>query len=364
MSQKKSPAPPPPPERPHALGAHHGTMPTTVETTTRNPGLETRKACHKQDWEPLSFEGLQTTSLLDRPSKVTVDDFCKPWQPGAGVTRFLQSLPDILGGMLLKQAVHSVVRAVRGKRTVLLGMGAHPIKVGLNPVMVDAFERGIFTGLALNGAGIIHDVEVALAGKTSEDVAAHLGHGAFGTARETAEFIHGAVAKAHAHGNIGLGQAVGEELLGVGAPFCHLSLLASAARLSIPVTVHVAFGTDIIHMHAAMDGAAMGALTYRDFRLFARLVSSLERGVYLNLGSAVILPEVFLKAVSVVRNLGISLEGLTTINMDFQRQYRSQVNVVERPTAGSGSGISLIGHHEIMFPLLMAGIIETLAEEV
>jgi hypothetical protein len=162
---------------------------------------------------------------------------------------------------------------------------------------------------------------------------------------------------------VGLGQAVGEELLRSRAPYSHLSLLATAAELELPVTVHVALGTDIIHMHPAMDGAAMGALSYRDFRLFARLVSTLEQGVYLNLGSAVILPEVFLKAVSVARNLGYSMEGLTTVNMDFQRQYRSQVNVVERPTAGTGRGITLIGHHEIMFPLLMAAVIEQLAKE-
>ncbi len=314
-------------------------------------------------WEPLSFEGLQTTSLMDRPSKVTVDDFCRPWQAGGDLSQFMDRLPDILAASLLKQAVAALVGAVRGGRTLLLGMGAHPIKVGLNPVLVDAFRRRIFTGLALNGACIIHDVEVALAGKTSEDVAAHLGHGEFGTARETAELIHGAAAKAHARGTIGLGQAVGEELLECGAPFSHLSLLATAAQIEMPVTVHVALGTDIIHMHPAMDGAAMGALSYRDFRLFTRLVSTLELGVYLNLGSAVILPEVFLKAVSVARNLGYSMERLTTINMDFQRQYRSQVNVVERPTAGTGRGITLIGHHEIMFPLLMAAVIEQLAKE-
>jgi hypothetical protein len=314
-------------------------------------------------WEPLSFECLQTTSLMDRPSKVTVDDFCRPWEAGGDLSRFLGSLPDILAASLLKQAVAALVRGVRGGRTLLLGMGAHPIKVGLNPALVDAFRRGIFTGLALNGACIIHDVEVALAGKTSEDVAAHLGHGDFGTARETAELIHGAIAGAHARGSVGLGQAVGEELLRSLAPYSHLSLLATAAELELPVTVHVALGTDIIHMHPAMDGAAMGALSYRDFRLFARLVSTLEQGVYLNLGSAVILPEVFLKAVSVARNLGYSMEGLTTVNMDFQRQYRSQVNVVERPTAGTGRGITLIGHHEIMFPLLMAAVIEQLAKE-
>ncbi len=314
-------------------------------------------------WEPLSFESLQTTSLMDRPSKVTVDDFSRPWQAGGDLSRFMSSLPDILAASLLKQAVAALARAVRGGRTLLLGMGAHPIKVGLNPVMVDAFRRGIFTGLALNGACIIHDVEVALAGKTSEDVAAHLGHGDFGTARETSELIHGAIAKGYARGSMGLGQAVGEELLRSGAPYSHLSLLATAAELEMPVTVHVALGTDIIHMHPAMDGAAVGALSYRDFQLFARLVSTLMHGVYLNLGSAVILPEVFLKAVSVARNLGYSMEGLTTVNMDFQRQYRSQVNVVERPTAGTGCGIALIGHHEIMFPLLMAAVIEQLAEE-
>ena len=203
--------------------------------------------------------------------------------------------------------------------------------------------------------------KLALAGKTSEDVAAHLDRGQFGTARETAEFIHEAVAQGYRAGDRGLGRAVGEKLLAEGAPYAQQSLLATAARLQLPVTVHVALGTDIVHMHPAMDGAAMGALSYYDFRLFCRLVSSLQQGVFLNLGSAVIIPEVFLKAVSVVRNLGFSLEGITTINMDFQRQYRTQVNVVERPTLGTGSGICLIGHHEIMFPLLMAAVLEQLS---
>ncbi len=314
-------------------------------------------------WEPLSFEGLKTTSLKDRQSKVKLDDFGRPWSPGGSFTGFLDSLPCILAGELLRDAVDALARAVRGRRTVLLGMGAHPIKVGLNPILVDAMESGLLTGLALNGAGVIHDVEVALAGKTSEDVAAHLDQGQFGTARETAECIHGAVKAAHAQGGVGLGRAVGERLLQERAPFAHMSLLATAARLGLPLTVHVAFGTDIIHMSPEMDGAAMGALTLHDFRLFARLVSTLEQGVYVNLGSAVILPEVFLKAVSVAHNLGHSLRGLTTINMDFQRHYRTQVNVVERPTMGHGKGMSLIGHHEIMLPLLMAGVKERLATE-
>jgi len=310
--------------------------------------------------EPLDLSGLRTTSLHDRPSKVRREDFGRPWQPGGSLADFLGTLPNVLAATQLRQAVSAMAAAVRAGRTLILGMGAHPIKVGLNPVLIDAMERGIFSGVALNGAGIVHDVELALAGKTSEDVAAHLDQGQFGMARETAEFIHEAVARGCRAGKRGLGRAVGERLLEKQAPFAGMSLLAGAARLDLPVTVHVALGTDIIHMHPAMDGAAMGALSIYDFRLFCRLVSSLEHGVYLNLGSAVILPEVFLKAVSVVRNLGYSLAGLTTINMDFQRQYRTQVNVLERPTHGTGTGICLIGHHEVMFPLLMAAVLEEL----
>jgi len=310
--------------------------------------------------EPLPFDGLRSTSLFSRPSKVNSEDFAKPWQPGRPFSEFVESLPAFLAAGQFREAVRAVTRALKDKRTVLLGMGAHAIKVGLNPILIDALERGIFTGLALNGAGIIHDVELALAGKTSEDVAAHLHTGQFGAARETAEFIHEAVARAHARGSMGLGRAVGEGLLEAAPPYLDVSLLAAAARNNIPVTVHVAMGTDIIHMHPAMDGAAMGALSHYDFRIFCRLVSSLEQGVFINLGSAVIIPEVFLKAVSVACNLGFSMAGLTTVNMDFQRQYRAQVNVVERPTAGCGTGIALTGHHEIMFPLLLAAVLEEL----
>ena len=313
-----------------------------------------------QSLEPLDFHGLRTTSLKDRPSKVCLDDFGKPWEPGGSLARFLDNLPRILAAEQLREAVGAIASAFRGNRTILMGMGAHPIKVGLNPILIDVMEREILSGLALNGAGIVHDVELALAGKTSEDVAAHLNQGQFGTARETAEFIHDAVAWGFRTGNQGLGRTVGEKLLQAGAPFAHMSLLAAAAKLEIPVTVHVAVGTDIVHMHAAMDGAATGALSHYDFRLFCRLVSTLQQGVFLNLGSAVIIPEVFLKAFSVARNLGFSLEGITTINMDFQRHYRTQVNVVERPTLGTGSGINLIGHHEIMFPLLVAAVLEQL----
>jgi hypothetical protein len=310
--------------------------------------------------EPLDFHGLRTTSLKDRPSKVSLEDFGKPWEPGSSLAHFLDKLPRILAAEEFRKAAGAIASAYRGNRTVLMGMGAHPIKVGLNPLLIDIMERGILSGLALNGAGIVHDVELALAGKTSEDVAAHLDQGQFGTARETAEFIHDAVAAGFQTGNQGLGRAVGKKLLQAGAPYARISILATAVKLDLPVTVHVAVGTDIVHMHPAMDGAATGALSHYDFRLFCRLVSTLQQGVFLNLGSAVIIPEVFLKAVSVARNLEFSLDGITTINMDFQRHYRTQVNVVERPTLGTGSGINLIGHHEIMFPLLMAAVLEQL----
>ncbi|NLI81346.1 MAG: hypothetical protein GX443_06610 [Deltaproteobacteria bacterium] len=314
-------------------------------------------------WEPLNFENMQLTSLQDRPSKVRLADFGRPWEAGQPFRSFVASLPNILGAQQFRAAVVAMAEACRGGRSVLLGMGAHPIKVGLNPIIIDAMERRMLTGIALNGAGIIHDVEVALAGKTSEDVAAHLESGQFGTARETGDLIHGAVRGAMGETGKGLGQVVGEYLLRLNPPHARLSLLATAARLGIPMTVHVAFGTDIIHMHPSMDGGAMGALTHHDFRLFARLVSTLENGVFINLGSAVIIPEVFLKAYSAVRNMGGSLSGITTVNMDFQNQYRPRVNVVERPTAATGQGITLIGHHEIMFPLLLACVIESLSEE-
>ena len=308
--------------------------------------------------EPLDLDGLQTTSLKDRHSKVAIADFATPVPPRSSFLRFWDSLPSILAAEDLRKAVRAISEAVLTGKTVILGMGAHPIKVGLNPLIIGAIERGLLSGIAMNGAGIIHDVEIALAGKTSEDVSAHLGSGEFGMARETAEFIHRAVSKAYSRGATGLGQAVGEALALQGAPHENSSILVAAARHGLPVTVHVAIGTDIIHMHPEMDGAAMGALSHFDFRLLCALVSTLRDGVFINLGSAVVIPEVFLKAVSVVRNLGFPLDGLTAVNMDFLRQYRPLVNVVQRPTQEGGVGINLTGHHEIMFPLLMTAVME------
>ncbi len=311
--------------------------------------------------EPLSFENIQTTSLFDRPSKVRAEDLGRPWSPGGTLADFLASLPGQLAAAQWREAVQRTARAVRRERPVLLGMGAHPIKVGLSPIIIDAMRQGLVRAVALNGAGVIHDVELALAGKTSEDVGAHLGDGRFGMARETADFINGAVRKAaRTNPNTGLGRAVGEAIRNAAPPHQELSILAAAASLDVPVTVHVALGTDIIHIHPSMDGAATGALSHLDFRIFCRLVSGLSGGVYINLGSAVILPEVFLKAVSVVVNLGYDLSGITTINFDFIRQYRPRVNVVERPTAGKGRGFEFVGHHEILFPLFCAAVKEDL----
>jgi hypothetical protein len=312
----------------------------------------------KSGWKPIEFGGLRMTSLKDRQSKVTIADFAHPVPHRSSFRQFMDSLPSTLAAEDLRKATSAISKAVRNEKTIILAMGAHPIKVGLNPLIIHAIERGLLSGIAMNGAGMIHDVEIALAGKTSEDVEAHLGSGEFGMARETAEFIHRAVLKAYSERTEGLGKAVGEALLLERTPFADASLLAAAARCDLPVTVHVAIGTDIIHMHPEMDGAAMGALSQFDFRLFCSLVSTLQHGVFINLGSAVIMPEVFLKAVSVARNLGFPLDGLTAINMDFLRQYRPLTNVVQRPTADGGVGINLTGHHEIMFPLLIAAVLD------
>jgi hypothetical protein len=255
--------------------------------------------------------------------------------------------------------VTRVAEAVRRKRIVLLGMGAHPIKLGLTPVLIDWMEKGILRGIGINGAGIIHDVEVSMIGHTSEEVDDELCKGTFGMVRETHDIINHTIQKGVKQG-LGIGEAVGREILEGNFPFKHLSLLAAGRRLGIPITVHVAIGTDITHMGPSADGAAIGQGSLKDFHTFASLVSQLERGVFINLGSAVVMPEVFLKAVALARNLGHPLVDLTTVNMDFIQHYRPTVNVVKRPTLKGGKGYTLIGHHEVMFPLLAAAVIEKL----
>lgn len=315
------------------------------------------------EYRPIDLRGVNTYSLLQRESKVKIGDFAQPWKPGGSVRSWLQSLPRILAADTLLSVAESLVRAARSGKMIILGMGAHVIKVGLNPIILDLMDRGILKGIAMNGACIVHDMELALAGHTSEDVPVQLGKGKFGMAEETGRLLNEAIRKG-AERDQGLGESVGAMILQEDFPHKRFSLLARALERNIPATVHVAVGTDIIHCHPAADGAAIGKSSHLDFRILAGMVSRLEEGVFINLGSAVILPEVFLKALSLVRNLGNEVRNFTTVDMDFIRHYRPMANVVERPTMEGGKGYSLIGHHEIMFPLLAAAVIEGLEERI
>jgi len=308
-------------------------------------------------FKPLSPRGLKTCSIKDRKSKVSVGDFGTPYRTGSSFSEFLDSLPAVLGARDLMDVAGAVVRAAKGKRTVALGIGAHVLKVGLGPLVIDLIERGVISSVAMNGAGIVHDFEIAYAGCTSEDVDAEIGTGSFGMARETGTILNRAIKK---DAKKGIGRAVGGLIARSRYPDKDKSVLAACARKDIPCTVHVALGTDILHIHPQMDGAATGQAAMVDFRIFSSVVASLEKGVYINMGSAVILPEVFLKALTLARNLGHGVRDFTTVNMDFIQHYRPLTNVVRRPTMGGGRGISLTGHHEIMAPLLFAAIIEGL----
>ncbi len=300
---------------------------------------------------------IKTVSLTGRKSVVGLDDFSKAYAKGSTFEDFYEAIPNILAGRDLRTIVQSIVDTFQEKRMAVLAMGAHPIKVGLSPIINSLIERGIFKAVAMNGACIIHDVEVAMAGQTSEDVAEELDQGTFGMTRETAEFINEGIREGVPRG-LGLGESLGKKLLDENPPYGGLSIMATGSRMGIPITVHVAIGTDVIHMHPSTDGAIIGEGSYRDFKIFSSIISKLEGGVYLNLGSAVILPEVFLKALSLARNLGHQVDHFTTINMDFLQHYRPTVNVVKRPTRKGGKGYSLIGHHEIMLPLLAAAVME------
>ena len=310
----------------------------------------------KFSYEPFDLSGVQTYPLKSRKSKARLEDFAKPCPADVRVGAFVDSLPDILAAADFKAIVRAIVAAKEHDGGVVWGLGAHVIKTGLGPVVIDLMERGFVSAIATNGAAIIHDFEIALVGATSEDVDEALGPGRFGMADETGRLLNEAITKGVAAG-LGIGQAVSEFLHAKTPQFGRSSILDAAARLRIPLTVHVAIGTDIIHMHPAASGAAIGEGSLRDFRYFVSNVARLERGVYLNCGSAVVLPEVFLKAVALARNRGIALAELTTVNLDFVRMYRPQTNVVARPTAGTGRGYSLVGHHEIMIPMLAAALV-------
>ncbi|MBM3773121.1 MAG: hypothetical protein FJW27_17910 [Acidimicrobiia bacterium] len=307
-------------------------------------------------YEEFDLSDVRTYPLASRPSKAKVEDFAKPSRPHASVAEILRGLPRVLAAADFIAVVDAIARAAREGRGIVWGLGAHVVKVGLGPVLIDLMERGLVSAIATNGAAVIHDFEIAWSGATSEDVDAALGPGQFGLAEETGRLVNGAINDGVAAG-LGLGQAVGGFLLRSQPAFGRYSVLAAAARLRVPVTVHVAIGTDITHMHPAASGEALGAGSLRDFRYFVSNVARLAGGVYLNCGSAVVLPEVFLKAVALARNRGIGLDGLTTVNLDFIRGYRPTTNVVTRPTAGIGRGYSLVGHHELMIPWLAAAII-------
>ena len=323
----------------------------------------------KYSKRPLDFAGLRTVGLAERGGKVKLADFASPYAKGSGVAGWRDSLPRVLAAEGFRAVVEAVAAARARRRAILWGLGGHVIKCGLAPVLIDLMRRGYATAFAMNGSASIHDFEIALAGHTSEDVEAVLPDGRFGAAEETGRDMNRAIAEGDRDG-LGMGEALGKwlaehaSLAGAGS-----SLVLQAYEHSTPVTVHVAIGTDTPHMHPAADGAAIGSASHRDFRLFAACVPDLnDGGVYLNVGSAVVMPEVFLKAVSAVRNLGHPLAGFTTANFDFVQHYRPRVNVVERPHSGSGGagfslptagrGYAITGHHELMIPLLAAALIE------
>jgi hypothetical protein len=311
------------------------------------------------DIEPVDFTGLNTIPIRERGGKVRIEHFARPYRKAEGLASWLDSLPKLLASDGLRAAIDAIAAARAGGKPVIWAMGGHVIKCGLAPILIDLMQRGFATAFASNGSASIHDFEIAIAGATSEDVEAVLPDGRFGTAEETGREMNVAIAEGD-RDSLGIGEALGRRLetLAVNPA---ASLLVAAYRHRTPFTVHVAFGTDTPHTHPAADPAAIGRSTDRDFRLFARLVSMLDQGgVYLNVGSAVVMPEVFLKALSVVRNLGCRVENFTTVNLDFLQHYRPRVNVVDRPHARSGGrGIALTGHHEIMVPLIAAALIES-----
>jgi Deoxyhypusine synthase len=311
----------------------------------------------KIPYDEFDLSGVRTYPLRSRKSKAHVGDFARPYERGSGVAGLIASLPAALAASDMKAVASAIAKARQHDRAVIWGFGAHVLKTGLGPVLIDLMERGFVSALATNGAGIIHDFEVALAGSTSEEVDEALGPGQFGMAEETATLLNKAIVEGVREG-LGLGQSVARFIGERHPQYERYSVAAAAWRLGIPLTVHVAVGTDIIHMHPAASGAAIGEASLRDFRYFTTAVSRLAQGVYLNCGSAVILPEVFLKAVALSRNQGHDLDGLTTVNIDFLRQYRPLTNVVTRPTAGVGRGYALTGHHEILIPLLAAALVE------
>ena len=302
------------------------------------------------------FSKIKTISIKNRKSKVTPKDFAEPFDGAKGsFSLFVESLPNILVAADLVRIADDIITARKKNKPVILMMGAHVIKVGLSPVVIDLVKRQLVTAVAMNSAAAIHDVETAMWGKTSEDVAENILDGKFGMARETGELINRTLTEAFRESDMGYGEALGRKLLDLDAP--KVSVLATCCGLDVPITVHAAIGTDIIHQQPTMDGAATGELTFRDFKVLCEVCKGLTGGgVVLNIGSAVILPEVFLKALTVARNLGAKAKGFTTAVFDMNMHYRPTMNVQLRPTQDGGRGYYVTGHHEIMIPLLAATI--------
>lgn len=314
----------------------------------------------QKKFKPLPLKNVRTCRLVSRKSKVQIDETGRPFEGGT-FRDFLYSLPDVLAVRDFRSVVRAIITARKKSRPVILGMGAHPIKVGLSPVIINLMEKGVITAVAMNGACIVHDFELSLMGHTSEDVDVELCRGTFGMAEETGKGLNRAINTGVKKG-YGIGKAVGGHILKNRTPYKRLSILAAAVRLDIPVTVHVGIGTDIIHMHPSADGGLIGEGSLRDFRFFSSLVADLRGGVYINLGSAVLLPEVFLKAVAITRNLRYPVKNFTTVNMDFIQHYRARENVLRRPVLSGGRSYALTGHHEIMFPLLAAAVLEEVSK--
>lgn len=299
-------------------------------------------------YEKIDNNFLKTYSLYSRESKVNIKDFSVAREFNS-INDFINLFPNILAGKDIKEIARKIVDAKKNGKKVVIAMGAHLIKVGLSPIIISLIEKGLLDSIAFNGACVIHDVEIAMVGHTSEDVAKEIKEGTFGMVKETTEFIINAVKK---NSDKGLGLSVGKALDEADFPHRDHSILYNAYKYKVPVTVHIAIGTDIIHMHPDFDGAVFGEASHTDFLIFSNIIKELDDGIYINIGSSVILPEVFLKALSMVRNLGYPLKNITTVNMDFKEHYRPLTNVVRRPTLEGGKGYNLIGHHEILLPVL------------
>lgn len=317
-----------------------------------------------ENLRPLSLTEVSTYPLASRPSKVSLDAFASPVQENSSLKDFLASLPNILAVQSLREIALRMRRARELQKPIIWGIGGHVIKTGLGPLIIDLMKRGFVTAIAGNGSVLVHDSEIAMVGSTSEDVDATLGEGAFGGAEETGRLLNRAAQEGAAE-NIGLGEATGRALLALNPKHADYSLLCAAYQARVPFTAHLTIGGDIGHFHPQADGATLGAATHTDFRLLSELVRRMDGGgVYLNIGSAVTLPEVFLKAVTLVRNLGNPLTDITTANFDFIQSYRPLTNVVRRPTAnGAGKGYAITGHHELTIPLLAAHLISSSADE-